>query len=77
MIYQLISHGWPLNGGAAFLEAGTQVDTDASEWQWLADVVPPPNAQCLDQAAYDVMAQHYPYNIILDDGTIDRHRDPA
>jgi hypothetical protein len=76
MQYLIIHHAWPLDGGAMTLPAGTLIDTDAPEWQWLADVVPPPNAQCLDQECYDLMVRYYPPNIILDDGTIDRHKDP-
>jgi hypothetical protein len=75
MIYQLYSHGWPLNGGATFLPVGTRIDIDQPEWAWLASLVPPPNAQALDQEAYDLMAANYPYNIILTGPGIDRHQD--
>jgi hypothetical protein len=65
MIYQLVSHGWPLNGGATLLPAGTIIDTSQAEWSQLADVTPPPNAVPWDQPTYDRMRKFYEASAIL------------
>jgi hypothetical protein len=65
MIYQLAAHGWPLNGGATLLPAGTIIDTSQPEWSQLANVVAPPNAVPLDQATYNWMRKFYEASTIL------------
>jgi hypothetical protein len=65
MIYQLASHGWPLNGGATLVPAGTIIDTSQVEWSQLADVTPPPNAVPLDQATYNWMRKFYEASAIM------------
>jgi hypothetical protein len=76
MIYQLVGHGWPVNGGATLIPQGTRIDTGQPEWEWLAEQVPPPNAQALDQNAYDVMIKYYLPNIILTGEGVNRWGDP-
>jgi hypothetical protein len=76
MIYLIRGGGWALNGGASLVPAGTMVDTTKQEWQWLKDVTPPPDVQALDQEAYDLMAETYPYNVILSGPDVTRWADP-
>jgi hypothetical protein len=65
---------WPCDGGANLIPVGTILDRD----RWGSLPWPPPiNAAALDQAAYDLLLQHYPYNRILTAGEgIIRHGDP-
>jgi hypothetical protein len=72
MRFQLRSHGWPLEGGRSFIPEGTTIDTDNPTDPWSALVValgitmPPPNAQPLDQATYQIMVQGgYPSSAII------------
>jgi hypothetical protein len=74
MLYQLDSQGWPI--GQHHIPGGTRIDTSLPEWRYLADHIPPMNAQALDQNCYDVMAAKYPYNRILTGPGIMRHADP-
>ena len=59
--------GWPVNGGALLIPAGTLIDTSTVEWAWLLDGplaggAPPPNAQALDQATYNAMVGAWGYH---------------
>ena len=79
MRYQLFGHGWPLQGGAILIPEGTIIDANGTD-QWsrlAAGLIPPINAQPLDQAAYDLMIRHHEYHRIMTrDPEINRHADP-
>jgi hypothetical protein len=67
MKFQLRQHGWGTNGGG-LIPQGTILD-DADPWG--AEVIasngefPPPNAQPLDQATYNLMITRYPKEWIV------------
>jgi hypothetical protein len=46
--------------GQYLIPGGTQIDLNDAAWAWLSEAVSPPNAQALDQEAYDLLAQYYP-----------------
>jgi hypothetical protein len=62
MKFQLRQHGWGTKGGG-LIPQGTIIDDADPHW---AEVIqangsfPPPNAQPLDQATYDLMKTVYP-----------------
>jgi hypothetical protein len=76
MRYLILGRGWSCGGDAQFLPPGTEVDTSLVEFTQFAMQPPPPGAQALDQAAYDVLAQLYPANVIMSGPDINRWKDP-
>jgi hypothetical protein len=77
MKFQLRMHGWPFDQYC--VPEGTIIDASSND-QWSLMIVarnlhlhPPPNAQPLDQAAYDAMRQTFQsWQIITTDPTINR-----
>jgi hypothetical protein len=66
MKFQLVNHGWPINGGAMLIPTGTMLDGLDWKWQGVALPMPPPvNAAAMDQEAYDELRKHDPANRIL------------
>jgi hypothetical protein len=80
MKYQLVHHGWPIEGGAKLIPVGTVLDGD--DWTWQGSTLPqPPPINCiaLDQSAYDELLKHYPYYphlILSGPDVLRRHGDP-
>jgi hypothetical protein len=75
MRYLITRQGWAA-GPQGFVPAGTIIDTSTLEGTPFVSINPPPGAQALDQAAYDVLAQLYPANVIMSDVGINRWKDP-
>jgi hypothetical protein len=68
MRFQLRGHGWSVDGGRHFVPEGAIVDTaEAGSAALMArnGSMPPPNAQPLNQATYDLMRQHYEAYLIF------------
>jgi hypothetical protein len=57
MHYRTGPRGFPF--GSALIGPGTEINTDDIAWSQLANVMPPIDAQALDDATYQVMQQHY------------------
>jgi hypothetical protein len=77
VIFQINGQGWPVNGGALLVPAGTLLDH--ADWQFLGTPLPwpPPNVIARDQEAYDELLNHYPaWTIITGNTSIVRHGDP-
>jgi hypothetical protein len=62
--FQICGQGWPVNGGAMLIPAGTIIDYSIrdtySEVCWAAQLVPPYDAQALDMTTYNFMQAAYP-----------------
>jgi hypothetical protein len=71
MRYQIRGE-WPV--GKTLLAAATVIDTGKSEFAWLANTPPPPDALALDQPAYNFMSEQYPNGNIASGPGIDRSR---
>jgi hypothetical protein len=68
--YRLRQTGWPLSGGAVFAPAGSVIDTvngtdPYSVLVRASGAFPPPNAQPMDQATYNLMATLYKRSDII------------
>ena len=60
MRFQLVSNGWPVNGGATVIPVGSILDS--KDWHWNGTKLPwppPLNALCLDNEARNAMRAAY------------------
>jgi hypothetical protein len=62
MRFQITGQGWPLNGGAALAPSGTIIDSASTDhWSvWARGLIPPYDAQALDDEAWELMQRSYP-----------------